>query len=38
MVGSEELNSKLKTTPNISSRNWQAEAALPTTTATEENS
>ena len=37
MVGSKQLNNKLKTTPKISLTNRQAAAATPTTPATEEN-
>ena len=37
MVGSKQLNNKLKTTPKISLRTRQAAAATPTTPATEEN-
>ena len=37
MVGSKQLN-KLKATPKISIRTWQAAAATPATPATEENS
>ena len=38
MVGSKQLNNKLKTTPKISLRTRQAEAATPTTSKAEENS
>ena len=37
MVGSQQLNNKLKATPKISLRTRQAAAATPTTPATEEN-
>ena len=37
MVGSKQLNNKLKTTPNISLRTRHAAAATPATPATEEN-
>ena len=37
MVGSKQLNNKLKTTPKISLRTRQAAAATPATSATEEN-
>ena len=37
MVGSKELNNKLKTTSEISLRTRQAAAAAPATPATEEN-
>ena len=37
MVGSKQLNNKLKATPKISLKTRQAAAATPTTTATEEN-
>ena len=37
MVGSKQLNNKLKTTPKISLRTRQAAAATPTTPATQEN-
>ena len=37
MVGSKQLNNKLKATPKISLRNRQAAVATPITPATEEN-
>ena len=37
MVGSKQLNSKFKTTPEISLRTRQVTAATPITTATKEN-
>ena len=37
MVGSKQLNNKLKATPKISLRTWQAATATPTIPATEEN-
>ena len=37
MVGSQQLNNKLKATPKISLRTRQAAAATTTTPATEEN-
>ena len=37
MVGSQQLNNKLKTTPKYSLRTRQAAAATPTTPPTEEN-
>ena len=37
MVGSRQLNNKLKTTPKYSLRTRQAAAATPTTPPTEEN-
>ena len=37
MVGSKQLNNKLKTTPKISLKTLQAAAAIPATPATKEN-
>ena len=37
MIGSKQLNNKLKTIPNMSLKTLQAVAAAPTTPATEEN-